>query len=88
MDSERWDRPAYEPCLRRRSSLLGDEEYDYDVPADASQHVSWPPPSSPQEEAEEEILVEEYMPRGLSEEEAIRLTMEQSELGQWEGLCV
>jgi hypothetical protein len=31
MDSKWWDRPAYEPCPRRRSSLLGDAEYDYDT---------------------------------------------------------
>jgi hypothetical protein len=31
MDSEWWDRLAYEPCLRRRSGLLGDAEYDYDA---------------------------------------------------------
>jgi hypothetical protein len=31
MDSEWWGRPAYEPCPRRRSGLLGDAEYDYDT---------------------------------------------------------
>jgi hypothetical protein len=31
MDSEWWDRPAYEPCPRRRSGLLGDAEYDYNA---------------------------------------------------------
>jgi hypothetical protein len=35
MDSEWWDRPAYEPCMRHHSGLLGDEEYDYNAPADA-----------------------------------------------------
>jgi hypothetical protein len=29
MDSKWWDRPAYEPCPRRRSGLLSDAEYDY-----------------------------------------------------------
>jgi hypothetical protein len=29
MDSEWWDRPAYEPCPRRRSGLLSNAEYDY-----------------------------------------------------------
>jgi hypothetical protein len=48
--------------------------------------------SSPQEEEaeeEEEIPVEEYMPSGLSEEEAIPLIIQDSELvelSQWEGL--
>jgi hypothetical protein len=31
MDSEWWDHPAYEPCLRRRSGLLSHAEYDYAV---------------------------------------------------------
>jgi hypothetical protein len=31
MDSEWWDCPAYEPCPRRRSGLLGDAEYYYDT---------------------------------------------------------
>jgi hypothetical protein len=31
MDSEWWDRLAYEPCPRRRSGLLGDAEYDYNT---------------------------------------------------------
>jgi hypothetical protein len=88
MDSEWWDQPAYESCLRRPSGLLGDEEYNYDV----SQHASWPLSSPLQKEAEEEeISAEEYMPPELSKKEAILLAMEQSkliELGQWEGLSV
>jgi hypothetical protein len=35
MDSKWWDMRTYELCQRRRSGLLGDEEYDYDAPADA-----------------------------------------------------
>jgi hypothetical protein len=58
MDFEWRDRPAYEPCPRRRSGLRDEEEYDYDATADAPpQHVPWPS-SSPQPE-EVEIPVEE-----------------------------
>jgi hypothetical protein len=34
----------------------------------------------PEDAKEVEILVEEYMPPGFSEEQAVRLAMEQSEL--------
>jgi hypothetical protein len=88
MDSEWWDRLVYRPCQRHRSGLLDDEEYDYDAPANAPQHMSWPP----SQEAEEEVIsMEEYMSPGLSEEKTVRLAMVQSELielGQWEGLGV
>jgi hypothetical protein len=88
MDSQWWDRPAHESCSRRRSGLLGDEEYNYDVP----QHTQWPPPPSLQEEAEEEeISAKEYIPPELSKKEAILLAMEHSELielGHWKGLNV
>jgi hypothetical protein len=88
MDSAWWDRLVYRPCPRHRSGLLGDEEYDYDAPANVPQHMSWPP----SQEAEEEVIsMEEYMSPGLSEEKTVRLAMVQSELielGQWEGLGV
>jgi hypothetical protein len=90
MDSEWWDYPAYEPCPRRRSGLLGDEEYDYSADVNASQQVPWALPPPEEEEAEEvAISVEEYQPPDLSEEEAIRRAMEESkllELGLWDGL--
>jgi hypothetical protein len=36
----------------------------------------WPPPASQEEKAEEkEIAVEDYMPSGLSEEEAVQLAI-------------
>jgi hypothetical protein len=38
--------------------------------------MAWSPSPPREEEAEEAIPVEEYMPPGLSEEEAIRLAME------------
>jgi hypothetical protein len=41
------------------------DEYSYDTLADTPQHMSWSQPH------EKEIPVEEYMPPGLSEEEAI-----------------
>jgi hypothetical protein len=91
IDSEWWDRPAYESCSRRCSGLLGNNKYNYDMPVDAPQHMAWSPSPPREEEAKEAIPMEEYMPLGLSEEEAIRLAMEQSELlelGQWEGLGV
>jgi hypothetical protein len=53
MDSEWWDHPSYEPCLSRRSGLLSDVEYDYDVvPYPQEQVPYWEPP--PEEEGEEE----------------------------------
>jgi hypothetical protein len=47
------------------------------------QDVPWPAPS----QEEQEITVEEYMPLGLSEEEAIQ-DSEIFKLFQWEGLGV
>jgi hypothetical protein len=35
MDSEWWDKPAYEACTRLRSGILGDDEYEYDAPIGA-----------------------------------------------------
>jgi hypothetical protein len=59
MDSEWWDRPAYDPCPRRRSGLLGDIEYDYDVDPYPQQQVPhWVPPSPEEDEEEEEQVVE------------------------------
>jgi hypothetical protein len=90
MDSEWWDYPTYEPCLRCRSGHLGDEEYDYNTDVNASQQVPWALPPPEEEEAEEvAIPMEEYQPPDLSEEEAIRRAMEESkllELGLWDGL--
>jgi hypothetical protein len=51
MDSEWWDRPAYEPFPRRRSRLLDDEEYDYTAEVYLPQHVPWAPPPPEEEEA-------------------------------------
>jgi hypothetical protein len=69
MDSEWWDRPAYEPCLRHRSGLLGDVEYEYVVEVYSPQHVpNWVPPPPPEEVV---LPVEEYQHPNLSEEEAI-----------------
>jgi hypothetical protein len=76
-DSEWSYRPAYEPCPGHRSGLLGDEEYD-----DATK-VYLPEDEEAKEVA---IPVEEYQPPDLSEEEAIRRAMEESELGLWDGL--
>jgi hypothetical protein len=39
-DSEWWDRPAYEPCPRRRSGLLGDAQYDYDADPHSQHQVA------------------------------------------------
>jgi hypothetical protein len=89
VDSEWWDQPAYESCPRRRSGLLGDEEYDYGVPGNAPQQVPWAPPLGKEEADEVMIPVEEYQPPDLLEEEAIRRAMEESELlelGLWDGL--
>jgi hypothetical protein len=74
-----WARPAF------------DDDDDYDAPADASYHILWPlsPPHEEEAKEEEEIPVEEYMPSRLSEEEAIQLIIQDSELvelSQWEGL--
>jgi hypothetical protein len=81
MDSEWWDRPAYDPCPRRRSGLLGDEEYDYAADIYPPQQVPWAPPPPEEEEAEEVALpVEECQPPDLSEKEAIRWAIEESEL--------
>jgi hypothetical protein len=98
MGSERWDRPAYKPCPRRWSGLLGDAEYDYDAdPHPQQQAPRWVLPPSEKEEKEEEVAeapalpVEQYQPPDLSEEEALRWAIEESELtelGNWEGLVV
>jgi hypothetical protein len=54
------------------------------------QQVPWAPAPSEEEEAKEVVIpVEEYQPPNLSEEEAIRRAMEESELlelGLWDGL--
>jgi hypothetical protein len=47
MDSEWWDCPAYEPCLRRRSGLLGNAEYDYASEVYPQQQVPYWVPSPP-----------------------------------------
>jgi hypothetical protein len=101
MDSEWWGRPAYEPCPRHRSGLLGNAEYDYDydvVPYPQQQVLHWvpPPPEENEEEEEEEeeeqvveapvLPVEQYQPPDLSEEEALRRAIEESELTEIEGL--
>jgi hypothetical protein len=90
VESEWWDRPTYKPCLRRRSSLLSDEEYDYSLLVNAPQQVSWAPPAPEEEESKEmAILIEDYQPPDLSKEEAIQRAMEESgllELGLWDRL--
>jgi hypothetical protein len=59
MDSEWWDRPAYEPCLRRRLGLLLDTEYDYDADPYLQQQVPhWVPLPPEEDEEEEEQVVE------------------------------
>jgi hypothetical protein len=81
MDLKWWDHPAYEHCPRCRSGLLSDAEYDYAVEVYPLQLVPyWVPP--PEEEKAEEVTlpVEEYQPPDLSEEEAIRRAIEESEL--------
>jgi hypothetical protein len=65
MDSSWWDRP--------------DDDH-YDAPTDTSYHISWPLSPQEVEAEEEEIPMEEYMPLGLSEEEAIQLTIQDPEL--------
>jgi hypothetical protein len=75
MDSEWWDHPAYKPCLRRRSGLLGDAEYDYNADPYPQQLLlpHWVPPL-PEEDEEEEVPVlpvEQYQPPDLSEQEAL-----------------
>jgi hypothetical protein len=64
MDSELWDRPAYEPCSRRRSGLIGDAEYDYDAdlyPQEQVPHWVPPPPEEEEEVVEAPVLpVEQY----------------------------
>jgi hypothetical protein len=64
MDSESWDRPAYEPCPRRQSGLLGDAEYDYDAdpyPQEQVPHWVPPPPEEEEEVVEAPVLpVEQY----------------------------
>jgi hypothetical protein len=91
MDSEWWDRPAYEPCPRCRSGLLGDVEYDYDTDPYPQQQVPhWvPPPLEEDEEEEEQVVeapmlpVEQYHPPDLlEEEEALRRAIEKSELAE------
>jgi hypothetical protein len=95
MDSKWWDRPAYEPCPRRRSSLLGDAEYDYDTDPYPQQQVPHWLPLSEEDEEEDQVVeapvlsVEQYQPPDLSEEEALRWAIEESELADlrnWEGL--
>jgi hypothetical protein len=41
MDSEWWDRPAYEPYPRRRLGLIGDAEYDYTAKVYLPQQVPY-----------------------------------------------
>jgi hypothetical protein len=65
--------------------LLKNDEYDYDALADAPQHVPCLPPPQEEEEKEVEVPVEEYMPPSISEEEAIQMAIEDSELSPWEG---
>jgi hypothetical protein len=69
VDSEWWDRPAYEPCLRRRSGQLGNAEYDYAVDPYPQQQVPYwvlPPPEEEEAEEVDEVVdtpvlpVEEY----------------------------
>jgi hypothetical protein len=91
LDSEWWDRPTYEPYPRRRSGLLGDAKYDYAAEVYPQQLDPYWVSSPPEEEEAEEMAlpVEEYQPPELSEEEAIRRAIEESELlelGQWTGL--
>jgi hypothetical protein len=87
---------AYEPYQRRRSGLLGDAEYDYAAEVYPQQLVPYLVPPPPEvEEAEEAkevpLPVEEYQPPDVSEEEALRRAIEESELvelGNWVGLGV
>jgi hypothetical protein len=90
MDSKWWDRPAYKPCPKRRSGLLGDAKYDYDAdPYPQQQVLHWVPPL-PEADGEEEeqvveapvLPVEQYQPPDLSEEEALRQAIEESELAE------
>jgi hypothetical protein len=62
--------------------LLGDAEYDYvEVPYPQQWVPYWVTPPLEEEEAEEvALLVDEYQPLDLSEEEAIRWAIEESEL--------
>jgi hypothetical protein len=92
-DSEWWDRLTYEPCPRRRSGLLGDAEYDYAADPQPQQQVPyWVPPPPEAEEEKDEVVeapvlpVDEYQPPDLLGEEALRRAIEESELGNWEGL--
>jgi hypothetical protein len=74
MDLAWWYPPAYEPYPRRHSGLLG---YDDDALPDAPQQVQWLPQQEKEEEME--VSIEEYMPPGISEEEAIKMAIEDSE---------
>jgi hypothetical protein len=76
MDSTWRDRPAYNPYPQGHSGLLGDDEYDYDAPLDAPQHVPWPRPEKKEEMV---VPVEEYMPLGISKE-AIQMAIKDSDL--------
>jgi hypothetical protein len=69
---------VYKPYPRRRSGLLGDDEYDYDAPLDTPQHVPWPRPEQGEEEME--VSIKEYMPLGISKEEDIQMAIKYSEL--------
>jgi hypothetical protein len=97
MDSECWEHPANEPCPRRRSGLLDDAEYDYDADPYPQQQVPHWVPSPPEEDNDEEehvmeapvLMVEQYQPLDLSDEDALQRAIEESELielGNWEGL--
>jgi hypothetical protein len=97
VDSEWWDRPAYESCPRRRSGQLGNAEYDYAADPYPQQQVPYwvlPPPEEEEAEEANEVVdapvlpVEQYQPPDLSEE-ALRRAIEESELvdlGNWVGL--
>jgi hypothetical protein len=68
-----WDRPSYEPNVWRRSGLLGYDEYDFDAPPDGIHHVPWPTMELEQEDLL--VSVEEYIPPGISEEEATHMAL-------------
>jgi hypothetical protein len=67
--------------------LLGNDEYDYDALANTPQYVPCLPPLQEEEEKDKEVevSVEEYMPPGISEDEAIQMAIGDSEMSPWEG---